>query len=90
MSNIAIVQSTKFKRDIKRVQKRGKPIHKLQDFIKIRLSGKRVPVKYRDHELTGNWIGYRECHIEPDWLLIYTINSQEMHLVRTGSHSDLF
>lgn len=54
------------------------------------IAGKQLPQSYRDHPLKGSWIGYRDVHIEPDWLLIYRIVGDELHLVRTGSHSDLF
>lgn len=79
-----------FRRDLKRVRKRGKNIDKLKAAI-IKLSaGEMLPASYRDHFLTGNYKGFRECHIEPDWLLIYRMTEAALILVRTGSHSDLF
>ncbi len=63
----------------------------LETVVELLLDGQTLPEKYRDHQLTGNWKGYRECHIEPDWLLVYKIyeSKQILSLVRTGTHSDL-
>lgn len=74
------------------MQKRGKDISKLEKVIDILSSGGIFPEKYLDHALSGNYSGYRECHIEPDWLLIYKIENATLTLIlfRTGSHSDLF
>lgn len=84
---------SKFKRDYKRVIKR--PHHKPELFssvVKMLAEELPLPPQYRDHALTGNYIGFRECHILPDWLLIYKIEAETLTLVltRTGSHSDLF
>ena len=64
----------------------------IDDCIRILSSGEMLPPRFRDHELTGNWTGHRECHIKPDWLLIYRIEGDDLILVltRTGTHSDLF
>lgn len=62
-----------FKRDFKRIQKRGLNTDLLKKVIQILANGEQLPEKYRDHALTGNWVGYRECHILPDWLLVYKI-----------------
>ncbi len=64
----------------------------LESVLQMLLQGETLPIKYRDHVLIGNYIGFRECHIQPDWLLIYTINNNELILTaaRTGTHSDLF
>ncbi len=87
-----ISRSTKFKRDIKRGQKQNKNMNKLKAVLDLLIEGKELPPKNKDHFLSGNWSGFRECHIEPDWLLIYRVNEQEklLELVRLGSHSDLF
>ncbi len=85
-----IVQTTQFKKDIKKQQKRGKDLQKLKDVIQILIGPDSLPPANRDHILTGNWIGWRECHLEPDWLLIYKLTSDEFLLGRTGTHSDLF
>ncbi len=87
-----IQASTKFRRDLKKLIKQQKPIEKLKGIIQLLENGEPLPKKNRDHLLTGNWRQHRECHIEPDWLLIYRINDDEkiIELVRTGSHSELF
>lgn len=81
-----------FKKDFKRIIKRGYNIQLLEDVIEILASGQMLPEKYKDHNLTGNYYDCRECHITPDWLLIYKINNNELilYLTRTGTHSDLF
>ena len=81
---------TQYRRDLKRCEKRGKPMEKMRQVILLLLSGEPLPVRYRDHALSGDWIGHRDCHVDPDWLLIYKIDSEYLFLVRTGSHSDLF
>lgn len=84
--------TTRFQRDLKRIQKRGYNISLLTDVIKKLASGERLSEKYRDHNLSGNYSGCRECHITTDWLLVYEIDSGELilYLTRTGTHSDLF
>ena len=85
--------TAKFQRDLKRIQRRGYNISLLTDVLKILAAGEPLPVKYKDHNLTGNYKGCRECHITPDWLLIYEISANEeliLYLTRTGTHSDLF
>lgn len=81
-----------FKKDFKRIIKRGYNIQLLEDVIEILASGQMLPEKYKDHNLTGNYYDCRECHITPDWLLIYKISNNELilYLTRTGTHSDLF
>lgn len=81
-----------FKKDYKKAKKRGLPLNKLQRVIEILQSGEQLPPSFRDHALTGNWTGHRECHLEPDWLLIYYVQDDVLVLTmsRTGSHSDLF
>jgi len=83
-------QTSQFKKDIKKQQKRGKDLFKLKSAIDILLSGQELPPKYKDHALVGNWGGHRDCHIEPDWLLIYQFRENELRLERTGTHADLF
>lgn len=87
-----IKYTKKFKKDVKRVQKRGYRIPLLTEVIKKLASGEKLPARYHDHQLTGNYEGCRECHITPDWLLIYEIAEDELflYLTRTGTHSDLF
>jgi mRNA interferase YafQ len=81
---------SQFKKDYKRCLKRGCEIEKLHDFIELLARGKKVDAKYRDHSLLGDYRDCRECHIEPDWLLIYMITETELVLIRTGTHTDLF
>jgi mRNA interferase YafQ len=85
-----VVVSSQFKKDLKRASKRGKDINKIESVVNILQSGNNVEVRYRNHRLIANWSAYWECHIEPDWLLIYQFTETELVLVRTGSHSDLF
>lgn len=82
--------STKFKRDFKVCAKRGYNLKRLQNVIDILRVPDSLPPKNRDHNLTGNYAGYRECYVEPDWLLIYQQTETELLLYRTGTHSDLF
>ncbi|MBP5590880.1 type II toxin-antitoxin system YafQ family toxin [bacterium] len=84
--------TTQFKKDYKQAVKRGCDIPKLKKVISMLADGEKLPQKYSDHALKGVFSGYRECHIEPDWLLIYKISEDVLvlSLYRTGSHSDLF
>ncbi len=82
--------TNQFKKDLKRVKKRGKNATKLKVIMSSLVDEKTLAEKYRDHVLIGNYQGRRECHIEPDWLLIYKIDSDKIIFERTGSHSDLF
>ena len=82
--------TTQFKKDYKLAVKRGLKIDLLKDIIAALAMGEKLPEKNRDHALTGNWVGHRECHILPDWLLIYRVAGEELYLVRTGTHADLF
>ena len=84
------VRSGQFKRDVKRAEKRGKGLDKLRTLLLMLIEEKPLPEKYRDHPLKGQWSGYRDAHIEPDWLLIYRVVGEELQLTRTGTHSDLF
>lgn len=84
--------TNQFRKDYKKVKKRGYDVNLLENVIQILLEEKKLPVRYREHELTGNYKGFRECHIMPDWLLIYSIEKDKLILTasRTGAHSDLF
>ena len=85
------VQSTAFKKDVKRVQKRGKDTSKLKALILLLLDNQPpLPARFKDHPLKGEWSGFRDAHIEPDWLLLYRVHGDELQLARTGTHSDLF
>ena len=87
-----IEMTSRFKKDYKLSIKRGCNPELLKEVINILANGEPLPEKYRDHELSGNWSGYRECHVQPDWLLIYKIKSSilVLMLARTGTHNDLF
>lgn len=80
-----------FKKDLRRARKRGCNMKLLNETVEKLQSGEPLPKKNCDHALTGNWVGHRECHIAPDWLLVYRIceNTLILSLIRTGSHSDL-
>lgn len=84
--------TSKFKKGIKLAKKRGLDIKEIYPIVKLLVNGESLPEKYRDHELEGIWKGHSECHIRPDWLLIYKINEGilVLELTRTGSHADLF
>lgn len=86
-----IIETTQFKRDYKKIASSG--CHSRQEFltvVELLSLDKTLPQKLRDHALIGEWKGYRECHIRPDWLLIYQKANNELILIRTGSHSELF
>ena len=87
---LAIRYTTQAKKDIRKLARQGKDVTKLASVLNDIAAGKELPAKIRDHVLTGNYTGYRECHIEPDWILIYRIESDLIQLIRTGSHTDLF
>ena len=84
-------QTALFKKDVRRIAKRGVNMDLLDEVIVMLRERKPLPKKYRDHPLTGNWVGYRECHIQPDWLLIYRIDNKALILTatRTGTHSEI-
>ena len=87
-----IKPTSKFQKDLKRVYRRGYDISLLSEIIKKLAAGENLPPKNKDHALTGNNSGCRECHITPDWLLIYELDGDTLflYLTRTGTHSDLF
>lgn len=89
---LKLVTTGTFRKDYKRIKKRGYDISLLETVLEQLLSEKKLEEKYRDHALIGNYLGFRECHILPDWLLIYAVNNSELILTasRTGTHSDLF
>ena len=87
-----LVTTTQFRKDLKKLRKRGADMQKLDDVLQMLSAEKQLPERYRDHALVGDYIGFRECHIMPDWLLVYAIDKGKLILTasRTGSHSDLF
>ena len=89
---LEIVASNRFKKDLKLAMRRGYNIDLLEEVINKIAAGEILEPKYKDHELTGEYTGFRDCHIQPDWLLIYQKREKELVLLlaRTGTHSDLF
>lgn len=88
-----IRRTSQFKKDVKRQEKRGKDFKEFKGLVNKIIEGVPLPLKYRDHKLLGNYRKYkdvRECHVEPDWLLIYLKTENELILIRTGTHADLF
>lgn len=88
--SLVIRQSNRFRRDIKRLLRQGMNLAKLESVIATIVAQEPLDVRFRDHALVGNWNGFRECHIQPDWLLVYRIEGNELQLARTGSHAELF
>lgn len=82
--------SGQFKRDVKQAHKRGKDMDKLKVLLGLIIEGAPLPASYFDHPLKGDWRGFRDAHIEPDWLLIYKIAEEVVRFERTGRHTDLF
>jgi len=87
---LKLIYTSQFKKDFKRVSKQGKDLTKLEYVIENLLRNKKLEKKFKDHSLSGKWKNHRDCHIEPDWLLIYHITRDSLILERTGSHSELF
>jgi mRNA interferase YafQ len=87
-----IFTSTKFKKDLKLAKRRGYNLEKVKSIMEQLAAGEPLPAKNKDHSLIGNYVNRRECHIEPDWLLIYKLDKEtrEITFERTGSHADLF
>ncbi len=91
-TKLQVVHTRQFKKDYKLAIKRGLQIELLENVVAILAMGENLPEKNKDHPLSGNWEGHHECHIQPDWLLIYRIEDNVLILTlsRTGTHSDLF
>ena len=87
-----IITSNRFKKDLEIAKKRNLNLLELEKVVVKLATDEKLPPKYKDHPLIGDWKGFRECHIKPDWLLIYSIDDTELELflIRTGAHSDLF
>lgn len=92
MEKYSLEFTNQYLKDLKLARKRGLDEGKLNEVLLILISGESLPAKYKDHLLIGNYSGFKECHISPDWLLVYSIEStlKIVTLVRTGTHSDLF
>ena len=89
---LEVVLSNRFKKDLKLAAKRGYNLDLLENVVDTLARGEKLTERFKDHELIGNYFGFRECHIQPDWLLVYRIENSELilFLSRTGTHSDLF
>lgn len=84
------IYTTQFEKDLKRMLKRGKRAEKIKPLIMQLCRNEPLDRRFRDHKLSGNYVGRRECHIEPDWLLVYKLTATDIIFERTGSHADLF
>jgi mRNA interferase YafQ len=84
------VHTGQFRRETSRAERRGKDMSKLRDLLSLLIAAEPLPPRLKDHPLTGDWGSYRDCHIEPDWLLLYKIDGNDLILARTGPHADLF
>jgi mRNA interferase YafQ len=82
--------TTAFERDLRRVNKQGKDLDKLETIVNTLQDRGELPARCRPHSLRGIWAGHRDCHVEPDWLLLYRVTNEALILVRTGSHAELF
>jgi len=87
---LRIKTTKKFQKDVKKANKQGKKLILLKKVMTDLANENSLPAKFRDHKLTGNYINHRECHIMPDWLLIYKLEKNDITFERTGGHSDLF
>ncbi|WP_412058231.1 type II toxin-antitoxin system YafQ family toxin [Bartonella sp. DGB2] len=87
---LALRLSKTFKQDVRKAEKRGKDMAKLRVLLDLLVNEMPLPKVYQDHPLRGTWAGFRDAHIEPDWIIIYRVKGSELQLARTGTHSDLF
>ena len=85
-----LISGAQFRRDVKLANRRGKDTAKLRELISLLAEDNPLPPRYNNHPLSGNWKHHRERHLEPDWLLIYKVDGDDLYFVRTGTHSDLF
>ncbi len=85
-----LVYTSQFKKDFKRISNQGKDISKLEAVIETLLNGEKLDPKYKDHSLIGKWKNHKDCHLEPDWILIYRLTKDSLILERIGSHTELF
>jgi mRNA interferase YafQ len=85
-----VIRASLFRRDAKRMKKQGKNLDTLGNIILLLAENAPIPIRHKDHPLKGDWLGSRELHIEPDWLLIYHVANDTVYLERTGSHAELF
>jgi mRNA interferase YafQ len=86
----AVITSKQYEKDAKRVRSRGKDMARLVAVVRVLRDRQPLDARHRDHALVGDWLGFRECHIQGDWLLVYRLDEEAVYLSRTGTHSDLF
>ncbi|MGH9782741.1 MAG: type II toxin-antitoxin system YafQ family toxin, partial [Terriglobia bacterium] len=87
---LSLLTTTAFERDLRRIRKQGKNLDKLEMIVNLLQAQEQLPSRCYPHPLRGNWSGHWDCHVEPDWLLLYRVTEDELVLVRTGSHAELF
>ena len=87
---LAVRQATAFRRDVRRLARRGADLARLESIVALLAAEEPLEARHHDHSLSGDWKGFRDCHVEPDWVLIYKVEGNELQLARTGSHADLF
>ena len=87
---LELLTTTAFERDLRRVKKQGQDLDKLEAIVNLLQAQEQLPGRCHPHPLRGNWAGHWDCHVEPDWLLLYRVTQNELILVRTGSHAELF
>jgi mRNA interferase YafQ len=87
---LRLLTTTAFERDLRRIRKQGKDLDKLEAIVDLLQAQKKLPQRCRPHPLRGRWTGHWDCHVEPDWLLLYRVTEDSLILVRTGSHTELF
>ena len=87
---LGIRRTSQFKKDVKRMLKRGKDLDKLVVVVQVLSAERKLPTRYRNHPLKGQYRNKQDCHIEPEWILLYAVEDNELVLYRTGTHSDLF
>jgi len=85
-----IVPSSRFRKDVRRARRQGRDLATLEAIIDLLAAGQHPPPRHRPHKLGGEYANYWECHVEPDWLLIYEVDDEAVYLVRAGSHAELF
>ena len=90
MAMLAVRQAAAFRRDVRRLGRRGAGLARLENVVAQLAAKKPLEPRHRDHPLSGDWKSFRDCHVEPDWILIYKVEGNERQLARTGSHADLF
>jgi mRNA interferase YafQ len=87
---LVLLTTTAFEKDLRRVEKQGKDLDKLEEVVDLLQTRQPLPPRCRPHPLRGTWFGHWDCHVQPDWLLLYRLTEAELILVRTGSHAELF